>query len=253
MLFGIKKIVTPFLLPPGLFIVLLAGMAVKGFFQRQNRAHRSFWAMAILLWLFSTGPFADMLAAPLERAYPVPADPGGDVIILLTGGAYDDVPDMSGIGAPAPNTIERLVTAARLHRKLQIPILISGGRVDSQRIPLSHVTRRFLLDLGIASQDILVEDRSRDTYENGLYSKQVCVQHGFTRPLLVTSAIHMQRAMFVSEAIGLHAIPFPCGLTTWQNKKYTWLAFLPSAASFKKTAAAMHEWMGLLYYQIVNP
>ena len=211
----------------------------------------TFLPIGLLLWLCSTAPFADMLIRPLENAYSIPPEPAGDVIILLTGGSYDYVQDMSGIGAPAANTMVRLVTAARLNHRLQLPIILSGGLVPPQQVASSHIVRRFLVDLGVPAEQILVEDRSRDTWENGLYSKQICDQHGFSHPLLVTSAMHMRRAMFVFTEMDLQIVPFPCALTTWKDKKYSWPALLPNAATLQGTAGALHEWTGLASYQLL--
>lgn len=207
--------------------------------------------MAGLIWIVSIGPVSDALVRPLEMAYPIPQHPQADVIIMLTGGFYPYAPDLSGTGAPGPATVERLVTAARLHRRLHVPIILSGGRVYSDEGPsIAQVTQRFLIDLGIAPDQIILEERSRDTLENALFSKELCTQYGFTRPVVVTSANHMRRSMLCFDRAGLKATPFPCAMTTWPDKVFHWSSLLPSSSGLYTTTAALHEWMGLTFYRL---
>ena len=163
---------------------------------------------------------------------------------------YSGSPDLSGKGAPGFGTMERLVTAARLQRRLGIPILVSGGRVPPTDTAIAPIAARFLVDLGIPSSMVLMESQSRDTYENALYSLRICKQKGYTRPILVTSGYHMKRAVFCFQSVGLKVTPFPCGFTVWPEKPLHWRLLLPSADSLQAVAMGLHEWMGRLYYWI---
>ena len=211
---------------------------------------RYFLPLSGMIWLASLGPFANILIRPLETAHPIPQNPQGDVIIMLTGGAYDYAPDLSGTGTPGPSTIERLMTAARLHRQLKIPIIVSGGQVFPDRPAISQVTQRFLVDIGIEADQIIQEDQSRDTLENAQYSKEICIQKGYTHPIVVTSASHMPRSIFSFDRVGLKVTPCPCAMTTWQDMEYSWNSFLPNARALEKTSSAMHEWLGLVFYRM---
>ncbi|MDA8140232.1 MAG: YdcF family protein [Desulfobacteraceae bacterium] len=249
MLFFLKKSITPFLLPPGIFIVvfLVSGWILGG---KKNKAAWLCLGMAGFIWIFSVGPTADFLMRRLEAGFPIPNNPKADVIIMLGGSTFDKAPDLSGIGAPGPGTMERMVTAARLQRRLGVPILASGGNVFAHDGSSARLAKRFLVDLGIDDEKIIVEDRSRDTFENARYSKAICDHYGFKAPVLVTSGYHLKRAMHCFNQVGLKVVPFPCGLTTWPHKELTWRSFLPNAASLETTAEALHEWLGLLFYQI---
>lgn len=249
-MFVLKKLITPFILPPGLFILVLGGCCVWVFIRGNRRMLAYFIPLTALIWLMSFGPVADLLVAPLESYYPIPQEPKADVIIMLTGGFYEGAPDLSGTGAPGPDTMERLVTAARLHRRLHVPIIVSGGKVFPGDPAICVSAKRFLVDLGIDSDQVIGEDRSRDTYENALYSKEICNRLGFTQPLIVTSASHMRRSMLCFDRVGFPATPFPCALTTWPDMNYAWHSLLPSAGALRKTYMAMHEWLGLIFYSM---
>jgi uncharacterized SAM-binding protein YcdF (DUF218 family) len=250
MVFILKKIVTPFLLPPGVFIVILIGFGIWLLWGKKQRPVWICIGTALLIWISSITPIADWLTASLEAEFRVVTDAKADVIIMLGGSAYLKVEDLSGTGAPGPGTMARMVTAARLQRRLKIPILLSGGRVYSTSASSARLSQRFLEDLGISENQIIVEDQSRDTYENALFSQKICQQYGFKAPLLVTSGYHLKRALLCFEKVGLKVTPYPCDLTTWPNKEYHWYHFLPNAGTLARTTAALHEWLGLAFYRL---
>ena len=205
---------------------------------------------AALIWIFSLPPVADLLISGLEKGITVPSKVEADVILMLGGGLYDNSPDLSGLGTPGPGTMERMVTAARLHRRLGIPIVVSGGKVYATSGSIARITKRFLVDLGISPDAVILEDRSRDTYENALYCKAICEQRGFKKPLVVTSGYHLKRALLCFNKVGLTVTAFPCALTTWPGKRYGWQHWLPSAGALHTMAEACHEWIGLVYTRL---
>jgi uncharacterized SAM-binding protein YcdF (DUF218 family) len=218
-----------------------------------DKKQRFVWiclGLAALIWLSAITPVADRFMAPLEAEFSVITDPKADVIIMLGGSAYLKVEDLSGTGAPGPGTMDRMVTAARLQRRLNIPILLSGGKVFPTGASSAQVARRFLVDLGISENQIIVENKSRDTYENALFSKKICQQYGFKSPLLVTSGYHLKRALLSFDKVGMKVTPFPCTLSTWPDKTYTLRHLLPSAGALSQTSAALHEWLGLIFYHL---
>ena len=68
--------------------------------------------------------------------------------------------------------------------------------------------RRFLEDLGVPHEKIIEESRSRDTIENAEYTAQICSQYGYKRPVLVTSAFHMQTISWSFEKAGMKFFRF---------------------------------------------
>ncbi len=249
-MFTFKKILTPFLLPPGILIFFLL---ILGIWLIRGRSQKPAWiclTLALIIWFFSLGVISDRLMAPLESAFPVPDNPKGDVIIMLGGGVFDKAEDMSGRGVLGPGTLERMVTAARLQRRLKIPILVSGGSVYSENVAIAPLTRRYLIDLGIPEDQIIVENQSRDTYENALYSNKICRKRNLNKPILVTSGYHLKRAKYCFDLFKIKVTPFPCALTTWPDKSFSWDEYLPSAYALNRTSDALHEWLGLLYYRM---
>jgi len=249
-MFAFKKLITPFLLPPGIFILLLGAMGIWALRRKNRPAAFISCISAALIWVFSISPTADLLMGGLEKGLTIPTDYEADVILMLGGSLYAKSQDLSGRGAPGPGTMDRMVTAARLHRRLGIPIVVSGGRVLLTGAPIAHITKRFLTDLGVSPDAVILEDRSRDTYENAVYCKAICERYGFKKPLMVTSGYHVKRALLSFNKVGMAVVPVPCALTTWPGKKYGWQHCLPSAAALQTLATACHEWIGLVYTRL---
>ncbi len=249
-MFAFKKLITPFLLPPGIFILVLGALGYWAL-RRKNRPAASIsYISAALIWVFSISPTADLLMGGLEKGLTIPSDFDADVILMLGGGLYEKSPDLSGRGAPGPGTMERMVTAARLHHRLGIPIVVSGGKVFPTGASIVHITKRFLVDLGVPPDAVILEDRSRDTCENALYCKAICERYGFKKPLMVTSGYHVKRALLCFNKVGLTVVPVPCALTIGPGKTYSWQHYLPAANALQTVAAAGHEWIGLVFTRL---
>ena len=67
---------------------------------------------------------------------------------------------------------------------------------------------------GLDARRILVETRSRNTYENAVYSKELAQPQPGQIWLLVTSANHMPRAVGCFRAVGFDVIPYPVDYDT---------------------------------------
>ena len=235
-------------MPPGIFIVLLVGFGIWFLLKKQWKAGMVNLSIGIFMWLLSISPVADTMIRGLESDFKIPENPRGDVIILLGGGAYDNAPDLTGVGAPSEEMLARLVAAVRLQKRLDVPVIISGGAVFKGRKPEALIVKRFLIDLGVPDKKVIIEDKSRDTIENAKYTAEMCKRYGFKRPILVTSAYHMKRSVMSFKKVNMDVISFPSNFKTWKIKKYRWESYLPNSLGGSYTA--MHEYLGLLFYKI---
>jgi uncharacterized SAM-binding protein YcdF (DUF218 family) len=248
-MFLLKKALKHFLLPPGIFVVVLICSGVWYSFKKYGKAGLATLATGTVLWTLSTAPVSYCLMNGLESGVRIPSDPRGDVIILLGGGIYRGVDDFSGEGAPSEKMLARIVTAVRLQKKLNIPVIVSGGAIFPWEQPEASVDKRFLVDLGVPADKVLIEDRSRDTMENARYAKEICDRLHFTKPLLVTSAFHMNRAAWSFKKLGMHITPYPANYHTGKQKRFTWLDYLPG--SLDQTTDSISEYLGLLLYKML--
>jgi len=245
-MFALKKIIISFVLPPGILVLVLTVAGLVFMFARKRKICGIFLiAVGLATWIFSTGPFADLFLRGLTSAYSLPTNPSADVLILLGGGFSDQADDLTGKGFPDGDMLARIVTAARLQKKLKIPLIITDrdGLADTSNG--ARITKRLLMDLGVNGSKIIIEDKARDTFENAKFSKAICDAKGFVRPMVVTSAFHLKRACLAFKQVGLEVIPFASFLIRSEKKRYGWYSFLPRAGSLLGLSRALHEYLGL--------
>ncbi len=247
MVFFLKKAVTSFLVPPGLFVSILICGGIYLLWKKQRIAGMVQICTALLIWIFSTVPCSDFLMKGLEWEYRAPAVQQCDIILLLGGGSSAEAPDLTGEGHPGGDSMIRITAAYRLFRRYHSPILISGGPVYGTASD-AVIFRRVLMDMGVPSKKILLENESRDTNQNALFTAKILKEKRFANPVLVTSGYHMKRALFLFRKAGITPAPFPAGYSYSFAPSYSWADFLPQ--SMRGASLALKEYLGLLYYSI---
>ena len=108
-----------------------------------------------------------------------------------------------------------------------------------------------MMKLGIPSEDIKIEEESRNTYENAMYIKKEIENEGVTNIALITSAIHMPRSMYIFKKTlnGINIIPIKCDYLT--NEKYSFIEnFLPNYNNLMNTNSTLWEYVGIVYYKL---
>lgn len=250
MSFILKKFLGAVLFPPGILSILFV---LSGSWLCRKRAIAAGLVnimLGCLLWAMSTPLVANRLVQPLERGVSIPQPLVGDVIILLCGGIYEKVPDLTGQGTPSGDALWRVVTAVRAFRKIHLPIIVSGGASVRGGTPESVITGRFLKDLGVPADMVIEERQSRDTTENARNCKDILELRGFRNPILVTSGYHMKRSVQAFERVGVRVLPLPARFMTVPENTYTWMHFLPSVSAFGISATAIKEHAGFLFYRL---
>jgi uncharacterized SAM-binding protein YcdF (DUF218 family) len=250
----ITKFIEPFLLPPGLFVLLLPALGVWLLRRRHDRPSAVVtFVIGGMLYLLSTPVVGELLILPLEGAYPPPEAAEacwGDAIVVLGAGTRSASPAEGGEPALSVEATGRLVYGVRLAREMPLPLVLTGGRAMGRRDRPSEAeaAERVAVSLGIPRDRILLEEKSRTTWENARYVAQ---EFDFSAPLLVTSAWHMPRAVYSFRRHGMEPVPAP---TAYRGDPAGPLAidFLPSSGGFETSSRALHEYLGLLYYRIIR-
>jgi len=200
------------------------------------------------MWALSMAPMSDRLLSGLESEYAVPQNAKGDVIILLGGGVYEEASDLSGVGVPSEEGLVRVVMAVRLQKKLGVPIIACGGQVFENGGTEAPILKRFLVDLGVPPGQVILEQNSRDTFENAKYARQIVERFDYKAPLLVTSGYHMRRSVLSFAKVGMDVTPIPAGLRTYGRQEYGWNSYLPG--SFGNISIAVKEYLGIVFYRL---
>ncbi len=229
-------------LPPGVFIVALFALAWYAWKRRgEKRLAALLFALTFVFYLLCTSFVAERTLGWLEQAYLPPAEPAGDVIIMLGGGAMPDSPDVDGVGALCASPANRLLTAVRLQRKLGVPILLSGGQVYEDTGAEAKIARRMLIDLGVPEEQILVETRSVNTTQNARYSAEILRAQGLTQPILVTSAFHMKRAVLNFKKQGIDVVPYPADYQVTHHPVFHYTKLRPQTEALLDNVTVLQE------------
>ena len=199
-------------------------------------------------------PVGVALMLPLEQRFPPPAaiDQGRyDGIILL--GGFED----GGI-SKARNTLalidagERLSETVRLAHKLpQSRIIFSGGAatIFSRTQDARDAVSRYLRDVGIGPDRTVLENQSRNTWENAVFTKRLVKPRRDQRFLLVTSAWHMPRAIGIFRKVGFDVVAYPVDYRTQGEGDLT-RPYSTLTNGLRAVDQATKEWIGLLAYWI---
>lgn len=233
-----------FLLPPGIFIIILFAFGLWLFSKKNKRAGKIAFIIALALYLVSTSFLSYPLLQSLENRYAPPAKIDGDVIIMLAGGATFDTVDIDGIGMLSGSAANRLLTTARLYRTTSLPIILSGNNLAENSE--SEIARRQLISLGIPEDKIILDNTSRNTKENAENTYSLLVKQNFSRPILVTSAFHMERSLKEFAKYSVSPVPFPTDFMRNKQFNFRLMSFAPSSASLAATSIVAKEYLGLL-------
>jgi uncharacterized SAM-binding protein YcdF (DUF218 family) len=254
MFFVLSKVLGFFALPSN--VIAVAGLLGVVLMATRLRRLGRIMAAASLVLLAVVGilPLGNLLLLPLEERFP-PWDPsrGAPDGIIVLGGSID--PEVSAIhGTAALNeSAERLTEAVALTRKYPAARLVfSGG--DANLLFRHGAEADFALalleDLGVPRERVLLEDRSRNTVENAIFTKALVKPKPDERWLLVTSAYHMPRAIGAFRAAAFPVEAYPVDWRTRGAAGATALTFISVADGLKRTDTALREWIGLAAYRL---
>lgn len=248
MLFTLQKIIWFLVMPPAsLILLMLLGLVVSR--KRRWTGGATILAGLAMLYLLSIAPVADMLLKPLESFAPplqkLPA--AADAVVVPGGGSVD----LSWSGAhPVPNaeTYTRLVKGVELARRMNIPLVLTGGNGEPFATSLNDadVMAEAVYALGMPRAQVIIENRSRNTLENSHAARKLVRGD---RIILATSAYYMKRAVGMFTRRGFTVIPAPtCQFV--QTRKGGAASFIPRAGILANSSTALAEWLSLAWWGI---
>lgn len=254
MFFVLSKTVGIILMPTNL-LVLLGILGVLLLATRFASFGRKLLIASILLIaICGFSPLGNLLLYPLEHRFPpwdgVRGAPDG---IVVLGGPIDadlSVAHDTPVISSAP---DRIVAAAELARKYpNARIVFSGGSANliSNDAKEADFAVEIFEALGIDRSRLILERRSRNTYENAVFSKALVVPKSSERWLLVTSAFHMPRAVGLFRKAGFVVEPYPVDWRVGTGADV--LSLSQAAGGLARTDTAIREWIGLLAYRLVG-
>ncbi|MGH7438879.1 MAG: YdcF family protein [Polyangiaceae bacterium] len=199
---------------------------------------------AAILYVCSLPSVTNLLTRSLESSAvsTMSADTVYDVVVVLGG----MLPDRSTVGAPEyAEPVDRIVAGFDVVRRDRARFILISAEMETP------ILARQLTDWGIDPERIVVEHRSRNTHENAKFTAEILRQRGWSKVLLVTSAMHMKRAVGCFRAEGI--VPDTLPVDHVSSKDPPWFRqFDPRAENLSLTTAALREATGRLVYWVAG-
>lgn len=252
MFFYLSKILS-YLLNPLAWIVILLFITV---FIRKPVKKKRYIIYSLIILLIFTNPF---LGDEAIRAWEKPlnkVDPG----IHYTAGIL-----LGGDIVSFDNDSERVIFRSGADRLLQAislyetgvikKIVISGGSghlLYRDRTEASFI-KRYLTEIGISSNDIIVENMSKNTFENARYTAKILDKNNLKdTALLITSSLHMRRAADCFRKQGIAVQEFPTSKITGKRITNFDHLFIPSITTLRNWNLLIHEILGYVVYKVLG-
>lgn len=246
MFFILSKVLL-FLLFPAWWVV---GLLVWRYFTKKPAVKKRITVVVFAILILFSNNFIYRNLMIAWQPVPVTIAPGTrfDAAILLGGlSGYDKY----GHGYFGDNADRFIQTANLYHQGFYKRIIISGGSGELLREPLPEAVflRSELIKNNIEDSALIMEASSKNTYENGVFSKRIVDSMHLQQPLLlITSAFHMRRSMAVFKKAGLNCISFPCDYKV-TPQKFSVADIVPDFRTFTAWPLFLKEIVGLIVYK----
>lgn len=247
----LSRIAYSLLFPPNLLVAL----AVLSFLLALMLRWR--WAAVLLttfglLWVVGWSlPITSLQAGRyLEQRHPhkEPSQyPRVDAIVVLGGHVQGNRSNWFE-AYDKQNVISRESMAAALYFADRAPlILLSGGALEGNVSDTANMARS-LRQLGIPAGAIVQETRSQNTLENAELTDRTLQRLKKQTILLVTSALHMPRAVAAFENTGVAVLPAPLPAQIRWPRTTNRSAWLPDLHTLMASSSIIKEYAGLVFY-----
>lgn len=237
------------LYPPAINIILFIASIIL--IRVRWLAFSLFTVSIITLTLASMPIVSHALVKSLYQHPPIPPEElsnyhDAGAIIVLGGGFWPNAVEFGGHSLRG-SALMRTRYAAFIAKRTGLPVIVSSGDTLNTGISeapamLKTLKEEFDID------NVWMESGSKNTFENAKLSIEILRKKGIKRVFLVTSHYHMTRSVKVFEQLGYHVIAAPVGVR--QDEETTLRHYIPRAGSMKMTRAALHEYLGMLWYQL---
>jgi len=237
-----------------LFTIVLAQVFVLFFINSRKLVENLSKLFLIIFLFFGYIPLSNFILNKMEdyiepSRYPVNQLTG----ILVLGGSFEtrlEPKERNEIFLN--NSSQRLTKALEIYKKNpRVLILFSGysNSISPKGWNESEMARKFFLDQGVRVDNLIFENKSRNTFENIKFSKDIINSYRGTWGL-ITSANHMPRSFFALKKQGLVLEPISTDYKTGTSRIF-WLNF-SIEKGLQHWTIIFHEIAGLVYYKITD-
>jgi len=193
---------------------------------------------------------ARALLQDLQDGYDTEAREWGDHNAILLLGAGSESSDRHAAETGIFG-YSRLVKALQAYRACtahasECKIIATGGDTHGFGLSEAEIFSAQLVSLGVPTQDLLLETSSQNTWQNAQFSAPCFEHQRFDHTILVTSGVHMRRALLYFAHFGI--LPTPLR----SDYARPLVANLPTAYNLMLTDIALHEYLGIWRYHLYN-
>jgi uncharacterized SAM-binding protein YcdF (DUF218 family) len=251
-MFFILSQILSFLIMPFTWITALILLAL--FLKNRKWSKRCLIYAVVVTLFFSNSFISDEFIRLWE--YPITLndemEESYDVGIVLGGGMITI--DAQTKRMTFRNNVDRVLQAVELYKRGKIKKILfssgSGSLVYRDMLE-SALLRKYVISIGIPDSVILVDSISDNTYQNAIYCadilKKDCPKGKY---LLITSSIHMRRAIGCFKKAGIEVTPYSTDKRTGKRifdfKHY----LIPSIEALSAWNSFIHEIIGYLMYAV---
>lgn len=229
------------------FGFILSGLILLWLTSKQKLGKYLVTTGCILLIIFSF--FSSVILFKLERNYlsidsaEQQLDYTGIKYVVVLGGAQISDPTIPITSQFHPTALVRLIEGIRLYRKIpDAKLILSGGSSRTEPTTNAELMQELALSLGVKNEDIILESKSNNTYEEAMFIQNLIGKEKF---ILVTSAAHMPRAMKLFKKVGMNPMPAPTNYLLKRGQKGIEYCFFPNARCLQQSETAYYEYLGL--------
>ncbi|MBI3519132.1 MAG: YdcF family protein [Bacteroidetes bacterium] len=149
---------------------------------------------------------------------------------------------------------DRLFQTLELYYKKRVRKLLITGGSGSIRKPQHREAayiKKYLEAIAIPDSNIIIENDSKNTYENAIFTKRILDSIQFKGSiLLVTSSFHMRRSLAIFEKAGYKNItPYVTNKITGLRKFEFDYCFIPNVEAIFSLNLILHEVIGYITYK----
>ena len=252
MFFWLSKLVWIVITPSSLLLLLAVAALLCLLLRWRVLARWLGLAAGGLFLLIGIFPLQDVLLRALENQYPRAGWPARvDGVLILSGGL--DWKVLQSRGVPAMELSRgRVVGGFEVARRYPgAKVIFAGGSGGLGGAAMSEAegTRYIFAQMGLDEKRLILEQRSRNTYENILFARDIARPKPGETWLLATTASHMPRAMGVARQLGWAVQPWPTDYVTTPTGIN---GFFEYARNLDRMDLAMREWLGLVAYEFTG-
>jgi uncharacterized SAM-binding protein YcdF (DUF218 family) len=245
-----SSILAQLIVPLNLCLALLC-VALVLILLRQRRTGLVLGALGLVWALAWSLPVTSLwLGGVLENRYafkPAADLPDADAVVVLGGNTANDRLNWF-MPYDREAVLRRFQRAEQLYQAGRAPLIVlSGGALEgdvSEAQGMAHQLRQ----AGVPESALILENSSRTTYENAALTEDELSDHHIRKVLLVTSALHMTRAMAVFRKLGIEAIPAPSMPQIVAPDEPYWWRWLPDDRAFIASRSIIKEYVALFVY-----